>query len=311
MMFLLALLPNSSLPSCRIHRHRDWRHLLWVIALCLMGASPGVARSDASITFACCAYSPPNVVITVGESVSWSGTFTFHPLRQVDGPSSDTPVPGGFANSTGTFYSVQFNTPGTYYYQCANHGLAQFGGTMRGSVTVLSTGVTFTGSWSRKVHATAGPFDIAIDTTQAIGGNVTVEPRGIGSGHTIVFRFSGPVTAPGTVSVTPVGTAGTPSVSNNEVLIPLTNVPDNRRVTITLANVNGSVNPPPVSLGFLVGDVSNSRSINAADIAATKANGGKTSLDNPSAKFDLNADGAITPADLSAVKARSGQVLAP
>lgn len=91
---------------------------------------------DAAITFVCCAYNPTLVTINAGESVSWSGSFSFHPLRQVDGPNSDTPVPGGFANSTGTFYSVVFNTPGTYYYQCTNHGNAQFGGTMRGTIVV-------------------------------------------------------------------------------------------------------------------------------------------------------------------------------
>ena len=99
-------------------------------------SAPGL--NDAAITFACCAYNPTVVTITVGASVSWSGNFAFpHPLRQVDGPTSDVPVPGGFANSTGTFYSVQFNTPGTFYYQCAFHGLAQFGGTMRGKIVVL------------------------------------------------------------------------------------------------------------------------------------------------------------------------------
>ena len=96
-----------------------------------------LSPNDASITFVCCSYNPTVVTITVGASVSWSGNFAFpHPLRQVAGPTSDVPVPGGFANSTGTFYSVQFDTPGTFYYQCAFHGLAQFGGTMRGQVVV-------------------------------------------------------------------------------------------------------------------------------------------------------------------------------
>ena len=115
---------------------RNWRRLACSLALGMTTASP--ALGDASITFVCCAYNPTSVTIQSGQSVGWSGDFSFHPLRQVDGPSSDTPVPGGFANSTGTFYTVQFNTPGTYYYQCANHGLAQFGGTMRGQIVVLA-----------------------------------------------------------------------------------------------------------------------------------------------------------------------------
>ncbi len=95
--------------------------------------------ADASITFACCAYNPNWVSISTGQSVSWSGNFSFpHPLRQVDGPASDTPVPGGFANSTGTFYSVQFNSAGNYYYQCAFHGTT--GGPMRGMIEVMPAG---------------------------------------------------------------------------------------------------------------------------------------------------------------------------
>lgn len=103
--------------------------------------SAPLAPEDQAISFVCCSYNPTVVTITVGESVSWSGSFAFpHPLRQVDGPTSDVPVPGGFANSTGTFYSVQFNSAGTFYFQCSFHGLAQFGGTMRGKVIVLPAG---------------------------------------------------------------------------------------------------------------------------------------------------------------------------
>ena len=161
---------------------------------------------------------------------------------------------------------------------------------------------------SRKTHGGAGPFNLTIDTTQAIGGLITVEPRIIGSGHTIVFQFNGAVATPGTVSVTPVGTAGTPTVSGNEVLVTLTNIPDNQRVTVTLVNVNGSVNPPPASLGFLVGDFNSSRSVNASDISAVKA---QTSFPVSQAnfKFDVNTSGGITSTDVSAVKARAGLVM--
>lgn len=107
-----------------------------VLAVLLMAAT-GTALADAAITFVCCAYNPDTVTINQGEIVSWSGAFASHPLRQVDGPMSDVPVPGGFANNSGTFISQQFNTPGTYYFQCAFHGIAQFGGNMRASIVVL------------------------------------------------------------------------------------------------------------------------------------------------------------------------------
>ena len=77
---------------------------------------------------------------------------------------------------------------------------------------------------------------------------------------------------------------------------------------ITLAEVNGAVSPPPVSIGFLVGDVNNTRSVNSSDISGVKARSGQ-STSAANFRFDLNASGAVNSSDISAVKARSGQTL--
>ena len=159
---------------------------------------------------------------------------------------------------------------------------------------------------SRKTHGGAGDFDIAIDTA-LVAPDVTMEPRTIGVGHTIVFRFNAPVTAAGTVSVTPVGVA-TVTVVGNEVLVKLTVVADNQRVTVTLSNVNGAVTPPPANIGFLVGDLNNTRSVNSSDISGVKARSGQSTT-TANFKFDVNATGAIDSSDISAVKARSGLTL--
>ena len=91
------------------------------------------------------AWSPNDVTMQVGDRVMWVANFSFHPLRQVDGPNSDIPPPGGFAYSgLAPSFTYQFNSAGTFYYQCSNHGLAQFGGTMRGRIVVQAASGTNT-----------------------------------------------------------------------------------------------------------------------------------------------------------------------
>ncbi len=169
------------------------------------------------------------------------------------------------------------------------------------------TPLLLTAVQSRKTHGSAGTFDLPIDRTQTIGGSVTVEPRAIGSGHRIVFQFDGTITSTGTVTVSPnlpVSTTFTP----NEIVVTFSNASDNQRVAITLANINGTVSPPTVALGFLLGDVNNSRSVNASDISGVKARSGVV-VSSANAVYDVNASGGISAADISAIKARAAAVL--
>ena len=178
----------------------------------------------------------------------------------------------------------------------------------------ISTTVNLVSVQSRKSHGTAGAFDLPINITTLIGGLIDVEPRTIGAGHTLVFTFSIPITVPASVSVidstsATVG-AATSTNAGNDVLVTLNGIPDNKRVTVTLTNVNGVVTAFPVSLGFLVGDANNTRSINSSDISGMKARSGQTTT-ALNFKFDVNASGAINSSDISAVKARSGLTLPP
>jgi hypothetical protein len=178
-------------------------------------------------------------------------------------------------------------------------------------VNVTPTDLVLNTVVSRKTHGTAGTFDLAIDTAQPIGGALTVEPRAIGAGHQIVFRFSGPVTAPGTPSalnaaLAPVGTAVAAS-AGNDVIVTLTGVPDAQRLTVGLAGVNNALTLS-AALGFLVGDVNNSRSVSATDILQVKGRSGQPA-DSSNFRFDLNASGAVTATDILVVKGRSGTVL--
>ena len=157
---------------------------------------------------------------------------------------------------------------------------------------------------SRKSHVGVGDFDLLVDTLLAP--NITVESRVIGAGHTIVFQFNSPITTSGTASVTPVGVASA-LMSGNDVVVTLTAIPDNQRVTVSLVGVNTSTSAQ-ASIGFAVGDVNNSQSVNSSDISSVKARSGQATT-AANFKFDLNASGAINSSDISAVKARSGSVI--
>ncbi len=165
---------------------------------------------------------------------------------------------------------------------------------------------------SRKTHGSAGDFDLPLETLPAIGGAVSVEPRAIGAGHTVVYRFSDIVSSSGTASAVgaqsmPVGTISSVTVSDNSVLVTLTGIADGQRATVSLSGVNVSTSAT-VSLGFLVGDVNSSRSVNASDISGVKARIGQTA-NTSNFMFDFNTSGVINSADQSAAKARSGAVL--
>ena len=78
---------------------------------------------------------------------------------------------------------------------------------------------------------------------------------------------------------------------------------------ISLAGVNDALNVS-ASIGFLVGDVNGTGSVNSSDISAVKTRSGQvTNASN--FRFDVNATGAINSSDISAVRARSRQTLVP
>ena len=87
-------------------------------------------------------------------------------------------------------------------------------------------------------------------------------------------------------------------------------MPDNSRAAISLTGVNGSATIWQASIGFLVGDVNSTRAIDPIDISAVKARSGQIA-DATDFQFDVNVSGAVNASDILAVKARSGTVLMP
>ncbi|MEO8101620.1 MAG: putative Ig domain-containing protein [Betaproteobacteria bacterium] len=217
----------------------------------------------------------------------------------VSGPSSPI-VLSGLTNGTPYSCSVQAtNLAGT--------------SVASGSVMVTPVAIAFTNVvYSRKTHAAAGDKDLAVNAAALINGAITVEPRAIGAGHRILFRFNNPVSSVTSLAVVdagmnPVGSAS-PSFSGNDLIVTLTGIPDNKRVTVTATGVNNALTVS-ASIGFLEGDVTNSKSVNAADISAVKSRVGQPVATGNNFLFDLDASGVINNTDVSAVKARSGLVI--
>lgn len=188
-------------------------------------------------------------------------------------------------------------------------------GSASGTVSVTpsaAAALTLVEVQSRKTHGAAGTFDLPLDEAQPIGGNVTVEPRAIGTGHRIVFQFNSPITSTGSVSCVDASNAAVGSASavaaGNDVQVTLTGVPDAKRVTVSLSNVNGLGGSVSVSMGFLLGDVNGSRSTSSADVLAVKGQAARA-VNSSNFLDDVNLTGGITATDILAVKGRSGQGL--
>ncbi len=164
---------------------------------------------------------------------------------------------------------------------------------------------------SRKVHGSAGTFDIPLPLTGPVGIEDRTEvPAGT---HHVVFTFPTNVTVSG-ATVTPgnggTATASAPIVSGNQVTVNLTNVSNVQTLTVTLLGVNdgsgiGDVSAP---MGILLGDTTADRSVNSADISQTKAQSGQV-VTSSNFREDVTSDGAINSADISLVKSKSGTAL--
>ena len=247
-------------------------------------------------------------------------TITFQP------PVSDGGLPvtsytvtctGGFSNTAATSPITVTGLMNDTNYSCSVNATNANGpgpASVPVSVTpILTPTLALFAVKSRKTHGSAGTFDLTVNHTLPINGLLTVEPRTIGTGHKIVFQFNDTVTSIGTVSATdanptPIG-AATAIIAGNNVDVTLTGVPDNQRVRVSFlaTGVNGTVNAA-ASVGYLVGDVTNSRVVTAADISGVKAHI-LQAVSAANFRFDVDASGSITQADLTATKARSGLAL--
>jgi hypothetical protein len=176
-------------------------------------------------------------------------------------------------------------------------------------------------SISRKMHGSAGPFDIDLP----LSGHDGIECRtgGASGDHQVIMTFATPVTVNGNPQaevkrgIGQIGTGGSSnggivSVNGAVVTVPLTNVANAQTVTIRLNNVSDGTyrNNVSVPMGVLVGDVNATRLVDGTDVSLVQQHTGKTA-NSTNFRFDVDASGLIDANDVSQVQSHIGTSLPP
>ena len=161
---------------------------------------------------------------------------------------------------------------------------------------------------SRKMHGTAGTFDIGLP----LAGTPGIECRngGATNDYQMVITFGGPVTFSNAQVTQGTGTAASTSTNGNQVFVNLTGVTNAQTIQVTLFAVNDgtSTNDVTIPMSILIGDTTGDGFVNSADISQTKSQSGAV-VGPANFREDVNADGFVNSADISLVKSQSGTAL--
>lgn len=256
--------------------------------------------------------SPRGVAITPATyGVTYDGNLNTGGSVPVDGNAYVNGVTVTVLGNTGDLVRAGY-TFGNWNTAASGTGTSYVGGAtfVMGSADVtlyahwsaVGSAPVLVGARSRKVHGTAGAFDLALALTSL---NPTTEPRA-GPMQTIVFSFDKPVTAGVAALSEGTATVGAPTFSGNDMTVPLTAVFNAQYVTVNASDVvaadGGTGGGGSVRIGFLFGDANQSRQVTVADVGVVNA-----ALLKPMtlANFllDVNASGSVTVADKGLVNA--------
>jgi autotransporter-associated beta strand protein len=162
---------------------------------------------------------------------------------------------------------------------------------------------------SRKLHGSAGPFDINLP----LNGQPGVEGRSNGGNHQLTFTFNLNVVSGNASVVSGTGSVlGNPTFSGNTMTVNLTGVTDAQYITVNLTNVTDStgntLSAVPVTMGVLLCDITGNGAVSNTDVASVKA---QVAAPVTASNFrnDVNANGVVSNTDVSTTKARVGTSL--
>jgi hypothetical protein len=151
---------------------------------------------------------------------------------------------------------------------------------------------------SRKVHGSAGTFDIGLPLVGTPG----IECRSGGStnDYQVVVTFGGPVTFSAARVTQGTGSVASTSTNGNQVFINLIGVTNAQTIQVTLFAVNDGTVTSDVSIpmGVLLGDVNANRIVDGNDVSAVQGQT-RQSVGSTNFREDVNANGIIDGNDVS------------
>lgn len=170
--------------------------------------------------------------------------------------------------------------------------------------------LTLDSAVSRKTHAIRGTFDIPLPLT----GDIGIEDRTDGPKDTLVLTFNNNVTGAASASST-CGRAGVsvdPADAHNLIVEVGSVSCDQQVITVTVSGITddegNTLDSASVTYGKLFGDVDGNGTVNKADVSATRAvSGQRTNSEN--FRADVNTDGRINNQDIGEVKGARGHTL--
>jgi hypothetical protein len=166
---------------------------------------------------------------------------------------------------------------------------------------------------SRIVHGAAGTFDLPLTLVAPpnVNHNPTTEPRQSPT-QAIVFTFDKPISGATATVTEGTATAGVPAFAGNNVSVPLSGVANQQYVTVSLTNVastdGGTGGSGSARVGFLAGDVNQSRVVSIADLGLVNA---RLAQPVTAANYlaDVNATGTLTVGDKGVTNANLTKAL--
>ncbi len=164
------------------------------------------------------------------------------------------------------------------------------------------------GAVSRKIHGSAGTFDIDLPPVGSNG--IECRTGGTGGNFQVVFTFDGPISLTNATVTAPLGGSVTNfSASGSVVTVNLQGISNAQTVTVTLFGLSGAVSGTvAVPMGVLLGDTNADTAVNSADIGQTKSRSGQV-VGGGNFRSDVTVDGNLNSADIGFVKSKSGTAL--